>query len=92
MKTTVTQETLKVAAHSSVKKVANVLAVTVQENGFGELQAIGAGAVNQATKAVVVARGLLATMGYEITCVPAFMNVEIEGNERTAIKFIVQLR
>lgn len=54
------------------------------------MQAIGAGAVNQAVKAIAIARGYVAPSGIDLVCVPAFADVEIEGEERTAIKFLVK--
>jgi len=56
------------------------------------LQAIGAGAINQAVKAVAIARGFVAPAGIDLICIPAFKEVEIGGEERTAIKFIVKSR
>lgn len=85
-------ELLKVAANSNPNSVAGALASVVRENGFAELQAVGAGAVNQAAKAIAIARGFLAPSGFNIICVPAFMDIVIDGEERTAIKFVVQPR
>ena len=85
-------ELLKVAANSNPNSVAGALARVVRENGFAELQAVGAGAVNQAAKAIAIARGFLAPSGFNIICVPAFMDIVIDGEERTAIKFVVQPR
>ena len=85
-------ELLKVAAKSNPNSVAGALASVVRENGFAELQAVGAGAVNQAAKAIAIARGFLAPSGFNIICVPAFMDIVIDGEERTAIKFVVQPR
>lgn len=56
------------------------------------MQAIGAGAVNQAVKAVAIARGFVAPSGVDLICVPAFIDITIDGEQRTAIKFIVQPR
>ena len=85
-------ELLKVAANSNPNSVAGALASVVRETGFAELQAVGAGAVNQAAKAIAIARGFLAPSGFNIICVPAFMDIVIDGEERTAIKFVVQPR
>ena len=82
-------ELLKVAANSNPNSVAGALASVVRENGFAELQAVGAGAVNQAAKAIAIARGFLAPSGFNIICVPAFMDIVIDGEERTAIKFVI---
>ncbi len=64
----------------------------LRERGNAEIQAIGAGAVNQAVKAVAIARGFVAPGGIDLVCVPAFTDIVIDGEERTAIKFIVEPR
>lgn len=83
---------LKVSAKSNPNSVAGALAGVIREEGSVEMQAIGAGAVNQAVKAIAIARGFLAPSGIELICIPAFVNVEIDNEERTAIKFIVEPR
>jgi stage V sporulation protein S len=83
-------EILKVAAESEPKKVAGALIETLKEEEYAELQAIGAGAVNQGVKAVAIAKGKLKSEGIDITLIPAFMDLEIEGEDRTAIKLIVE--
>lgn len=85
-------EVLKVSAKSSPKSVAGALAAVIREKKFVEIQAIGAGAVNQAIKAIAIARGYVAPNGINLICIPAFSEVEIDGEERTAIKFVVQPR
>jgi len=85
-------EILKVAARSRSTSVAGAIAGVVRESGRAEVQAIGAGAVNQAVKAVAIARGYLAQDGYDVVCIPEFTEVEIDGQERTAIKLIVEPR
>lgn len=85
-------EVLKVSAHSIPKSVAGALAAVIREKGTAELQAVGAGAVNQAIKAIAIARGFVAPNGVNLVCIPAFSEVAIDGEERTAIKFIVQPR
>lgn len=85
-------ELLKVSSKSNANKVAGAIAGVVRENGFTEVQAIGAGAVNQAVKAIAIARGFMASEGYDLTCIPAFEDVVIEDEERTAIKLIVEPR
>lgn len=85
-------EVLKVSAKSSPNAVAGALAGVLREKGGAELQAIGAGALNQAVKAVAIARGFVAPSGVDLICIPAFTDVMIEGEERTAIKLIVQSR
>ncbi|HAZ37361.1 MAG TPA: stage V sporulation protein S [Clostridiaceae bacterium] len=85
-------EVLKVSAKSNPNSVAGALAGVIRENGTAEIQAIGAGAINQAVKAVAIARGFVAPSGVDLICIPAFTDITIEGEERTAIKFIVQPR
>jgi stage V sporulation protein S len=85
-------EVLKVAADSKPKAVAGALAAVLREKGSVELQAIGAGAVNQAVKAIAITRGYVAPNGMDLIAIPAFTKVEIEGEERTAIRFLVQAR
>ncbi|MDP4126380.1 MAG: stage V sporulation protein S [Bacillota bacterium] len=85
-------DVLKVSAKSSPNAVAGALAGVLRENGGAELQAIGAGALNQAIKAVAIARGFVAPSGVDLVCIPAFTDVMIEGEERTAIKLIIQPR
>jgi stage V sporulation protein S len=85
-------EIIKVAAKSRSTAVAGAIAGVIRESGRAEVQAIGAGAVNQAIKAVAIARGYLELEGVDIVCIPAFVEVEIEGQERTAIKISVECR
>lgn len=85
-------EVLKVSSNSKPKSVAGVLAAVLREQGTAEIQAIGAGAINQAVKAIAIARGFVAPNGMDIIAIPAFSEVEIDGEERTAIKFIVEPR
>ena len=83
---------LKVSSKSNPNSVAGALAGVLRENGKAEMQAIGAGALNQSVKAVAIARGFVAPSGLDLVCVPAFTDIEIEGEERTAIKLIVEPR
>ncbi len=83
---------LKVSAKSSPNSVAGALAGVLREKGKAELQAIGAGAVNQAVKAVAIARGFVAPSGVNLICIPAFTDILIDGEERTAIKLIIEPR
>ena len=85
-------EILKVSAKSNPNSVAGALAGDLREKGGAEIQAIGAGALNQAIKSVAIARGFVAPSGINLVCVPAFTDIEIEGEERTAIKLIVEPR
>ncbi len=82
-------DVLKVSAKSNPNSVAGALAGVLREKGSAELQSIGAGALNQAVKAVAIARGFVAPSGMDIVCVPAFTDIIIDGEERTAIKLIV---
>ena len=83
-------EILKVSAKSSPNGVAGAIAGIVKENGRVEMQAIGAGAINQAVKAVAIARGFVAPSGKEIGVVPSFWEVTIDGQIKTAIKLVVR--
>jgi len=85
-------EVLKVSAKSSPNSVAGALAGVLREKGAAEIQAIGAGAINQAVKAVAIARGFVAPSGMDLICIPAFTDIVIDGEERTAIKFIIEPR
>ena len=85
-------EILKVSARSRSTAVAGAIAGVVRESGRAEVQAIGAGAVNQAIKAVAIARGYLALDGIDVICIPAFTEVSINEQERTAIKLIIEPR
>lgn len=82
-------EVLKVSADSKPKAVAGAVAAVVREKGSVELQAIGAGAVNQAVKAIAISRGYVAPNGIDLVVIPAFTKVEIDGEERTAIRFLI---
>ena len=85
-------EVIKVAAKSRSTAVAGAIAGVVRESGRADVQAIGAGAVNQALKAVAIARGYLALDGIDVVCVPSFVEVEIDGQERTALRLAVEPR
>jgi len=83
---------LKVRSQSDPNKVAGALAGTIREAGKAEMQTIGAGALNQAVKSIAIARGFLAPSGVDLVCWPAFVDVEIDGQERTAIRLFVEPR
>jgi len=85
-------EVLKVSAQSNPKSVAGALAAVMRERGIAEVQAVGAGAVNQAIKAIAISRGFVAPNGIDLITIPAFAEITIDGEERTAIKFIVEPR
>jgi stage V sporulation protein S len=83
---------IKVAAASRSTAVAGAIAGVMRENEQVDVQAIGAGAVNQATKAVIIARGYLELDGIDIVCVPSFIEVMIDDQERTAVRWSVEKR
>lgn len=85
-----TTETPKVASKSNPSAVAGALAGVLREHGRAEIQVIGAGALNQAVKAIAIARGFVAPSGLDLVCVPAFTDIEIDGEERTGIRLIVE--
>ena len=85
-------ETLKVSSKSNPNSVAGALANAFRSSGKVEIQAVGAGALNQAVKAIAIARGFLAPSGKNIVCIPAFADISIEGAERTAIKLIIEAK
>ncbi|MBS7527992.1 stage V sporulation protein S [Fusibacter paucivorans] len=85
-------EVLKVSSKSNPNSVAGALAGVIREHGSAEIQAVGAGAINQAIKAIAIARGFVSPSGIDLVCVPAFADIIIDGEERTAIKLIIQPR
>lgn len=85
-------DVLKVSTKSNPNSVAGALAAIIKDKNIAEIQAVGAGAINQAVKAIAIARGFIAPSGKDIICVPAFTDIVIDGEERTAIKLIVQPR
>jgi stage V sporulation protein S len=85
-------EIIKVSANSRTSAVAGAIAGVIREYKRAEVQAIGAGAVNQAVKALVLATGYLRNDGIEVCCVPEFVDVEIDDKVRTAIKMVVEPR
>lgn len=85
-------EVLKVSAKSNPKSVAGALTAVLRDNGSAEIQAVGASAVNQAIKAIAITRGFIAPNGIDLVAIPAFVEIAIDGEERTAIKFIVEPR
>lgn len=85
-------DTLKVSSKSNPNSVAGALTNVFRDKGVVEIQAIGAGALNQAIKAIAIARGFVAPSGKNLICIPAFADISIDGEERTAIKLIVESR
>ncbi len=82
-------ELIKVSAQSRSTAVAGAIAGVMREQGYAEVQAIGASAVNQAIKAIAIARGYLVQDHMDLVIVPSFTEVDIEGNERTAVRLAV---
>lgn len=85
-------ETLRVSSKSRPNSVAGAIAALLRTKGEVEVQAIGPQAVNQAVKAIAITRGFIAPNGIDLVAVPAFTKVEIDGQERTAIRFLVEAR
>jgi len=83
---------IKVSATSLTTAVAGAIAGVIRERGQAHVQAIGASAVNQAVKAIAIARGYLQADNIDIVCAPAFIEVDIAGLERTAIRFTIDVR
>lgn len=83
-------DVLKVSAKSAPNSVAGAIAGVIREKGTAEIQVIGAGAANQALKSVAIARAYLEDA--DLVCIPSFINLEIDGAERTAIRLIVEPR
>jgi stage V sporulation protein S len=85
-------EVIKVSAESKTSAVAGAIAGVIREFKHAEVQAIGAGAVNQAVKACAIARTYLEGDGLNVVCIPAFVEVVIDGKERTALRLVVEPR
>jgi stage V sporulation protein S len=85
-------EVLKVSTRSRPSAVAGAIAGVIRDSGMAEVQSIGAGATNQAIKAVAIARSYLSEEGVDIVCTPSFIDVEIDAEERTAIRLLVERR
>jgi stage V sporulation protein S len=85
-------EIIKVSAKSRSTAVAGAIAAVIRESRYAEVQAIGAGAVNQAVKALAIAHGYLQGDQIDIVCIPYFTEVTIDDQERTAVRFIVEPR
>lgn len=84
-------EILKVAAKSDPAKVAGAIASGIEKDGIAELNSIGAAAGNQTTKAIAIARGIMAPKGYNLVCEPGFTTIVIDGVERTGMRHIVRV-
>ena len=85
-------EILKVSSKSNASSVAGALANVFRDKGIVEIQAVGAGAISQAIKAIAMAREFVAPNGKNLVCIQAFSDISIDGEERTAIKLIVEAK
>jgi stage V sporulation protein S len=85
-------EILKVSSRSNPNSVAGAMAGVVRQSGAVEVQVVGAGALNQAVKAIAIARGYLTPSNVDLVCIPTFADIEIEGESRTAIRLSVEDR
>jgi stage V sporulation protein S len=85
-------DVLKVSSKSVPSSVAGAMAGVVRQHGAVEVQVVGAGALNQAIKAVAIARGYLAPSGIDVVCVPTFVDVQIDGESRTALRLSIEDR
>jgi stage V sporulation protein S len=85
-------ETLKVSTRSSPNSVAGAIAGALRASGAVEVQVVGAGALNQAIKAVAIARGYVAASGIDLVCIPTFADIKIDGEQRTAIRLSIEDR
>ncbi|MGH9278610.1 MAG: stage V sporulation protein S, partial [Acidimicrobiales bacterium] len=85
-------EVLKVSSKSNPNAVAGALAGVLRQSGAVEVQVVGAGALNQAIKAIAIARGFVAPSNIDLICIPTFADIEIDGESRTAIRLAVEDR
>src|ERR1700751_6041625 len=85
-------EALKVSATSKPVAVAGAITGVVRTQQRVEVQSIGAGAINQAIKAIAISRGYVAPGGLDLVCIPAFIDISIDGEERTGIRLLVESR
>ena len=83
---------LKVSSKSGASQVAGAIAGAIREEGKVEVQAVGAGAANQAIKAIAIARGCLLETAVNLICIPSFIEIEIDAESRTALSMIVEPR
>ena len=85
-------EILKVSSKSNPNSIAGALANVLRESNEVEIQAVGAGALNQAIKGIIIARGFVAPSGKNLCCIPSFSEVIIEKEEKTAIKLLIKAK
>jgi stage V sporulation protein S len=83
---------LQVASSSNSTSLAGAIASEIRANMYCNLQAVGAGAVNQTVKAIAIARGYVAPLGHDLICIPSFADIVIDGEEKTAMKFLIEVR
>jgi stage V sporulation protein S len=83
-------EIIKVSAHSAPKSVAGAIAAVVRKGESAEVQSVGAGATNQAVKAIAIARFYMSESNDDLVCKPSFTNILIDGNEKTAMSFLIE--
>lgn len=81
---------LKISTNSNPNSVAGAIAALIKEKETIEMQAIGAGAINQAIKAIAIARGFVSPMGINLICIPSFASITIDGEEKTGIRLLVK--
>lgn len=84
-------EILKVSSKSNPNLIAGAIAGQIKESNKSELKAVGAGAINQAMKAIIIAKGFLAPVGINIVCIPAFTDVKLDNEILTGVKLIVKV-
>lgn len=85
-------DVMKVSSKSSPNSIAGAIAGIIREQKRVEVQAVGAGAINQAIKAVAIARGFVAPSGIDLICIPAFTDITIDDEHRTAVRLIIEPR
>ena len=85
-------DVVKISSKSNPNSCAGALAGVLRSTGVVEVQVVGAGALNQAIKAVAIARGFVVDSGIDLICVPTFADIEIDGESRTAIRLLVEDR
>ncbi len=83
-------DVLRISTKSNPNSVAGAIAGLIKEKGKAEMQAVGAGALNQAIKAIAIARGFVAPSGINLICIPGFVEIQIEGEDKSAIKLVVR--
>lgn len=83
---------LKCSAKTNPSSLAGAIAAVLRENGTADVDCVGAGAVNQAVKAIAITRGFVAPSGIDLICIPSFQDINIDGEDRSSIRFIVEPR